>query len=47
MQTEQAAQQAKAMQSLGNTPIDNGSALSALVRGGGFGADRQPDDPMR
>lgn len=36
VQAEQAAQQAKAMQSLGNTPLDNGSVLASLVRGGGL-----------
>lgn len=35
-QTAQAESQAKTMQALGNTPIDNGSALASLVSRGGL-----------
>ena len=35
-QTAQAESQAKTMQTLGNTPIDNGSALASLVSRGGL-----------
>ena len=33
-QSAQAEQQAKALQAVGNTPLDNGSVLASLVSGG-------------